>query len=317
MGEAMVRVEGLWKNFRTQSGSSGKHVGVGGPDEGVSFSVGRGEVFGLIGADGAGKTTLIRLLATLLLPDGGTATINGWDLVREFRGIRGHIGYMPGVFSLYADMTVEENLRFFSTLFNAGIRENFKLIQGIYAQIAPFRGRKASALSGGMKQKLALCCALIHAPLLLLLDEPTTGVDPVSRGELWASLRGLAAENGVTIIVSTAYMDEASLCDRVALMRAGQLFMIDTPVGICARHTDPLFSVFGGDMNGLLRVLASLRIVRRAIAFGDTHHVTLLPGNDLRNLQDALAQAGYSDVVVKPLAPSVEDSFMAFAGEEV
>lgn len=316
MGDTMVVVEGLWKNFSTLS-SAGRRVGVGGPGEGVSFSVGRGEVFGLIGADGAGKTTLIRLLATLLLPGGGAATINGWELVRDYRRIREHIGYMPGVFSLYADLTVEENLRFFATLFNARIRDNFKLIQDIYVQIAPFRGRKASALSGGMKQKLALCCALIHAPLLLLLDEPTTGVDPVSRGELWASLRRLAAQSGVTIVVSTAYMDEASLCDRVALMREGQLFMIDRPAGICARHTDPLFSVLGVDMSELLRVVSGLPIVRRAIAFGDTHHVTLLPGYGQQDLEEALSRAGHGAVEVKPLAPSVEDSFMAFAGEEV
>lgn len=316
MGDMMVSVEGLWKNFGSLS-STGRRVGVGGPDGGVSFEVERGEVFGLIGADGAGKTTLIRLLATLLMPSGGSATVNGWDLVRDYRRIREHIGYMPGVFSLYADLTVEENLRFFATLFNARIRDNFKLIQDIYTQIAPFRDRKTFALSGGMKQKVALCCALIHAPMLLLLDEPTTGVDPVSRGELWASLRSLAERNGVTIVVSTAYMDEASLCDRVALMREGQLFMIDTPAGICARHTDPLFSVLGESMSGLLRVLSSLRIVRRAIAFGDTHHVTLLPGYGQQDLEGELARAGYVGVEVKPLAPSVEDSFMAFAGEEV
>lgn len=310
MGDVMVRVEGLWKNF-----SPGHRDGVGGPDEGVSFSVARGEVFGLIGADGAGKTTLIRLIATLLMPNGGSATINGWNLVRDYRKIRQHIGYMPGVFSLYPDLSVGENLRFFATLFNTRIRDNFKLIQDIYAQIAPFRERKASALSGGMKQKLALCCALIHAPLLLLLDEPTTGVDPVSRGELWVSLRRLARNSGVTIVVSTAYMDEASLCDRVALMREGQLFMVDTPAGICARHTDPLFSVSGKNMSELLKTVSKLPIVKRAIAFGDTHHVTLLPGVDQATFERELAKAGYDAVVVKPIEPSVEDSFMAFAGE--
>lgn len=310
MGDVMVRVEGLWKNF-----SPGRRDGVGDPDEGVSFSVTRGEVFGLIGADGAGKTTLIRLIATLLMPNGGSATINGWDLVRDYRKIRQHIGYMPGVFSLYPDLSVGENLRFFATLFNTRIRDNFKLIQDIYAQIAPFRERKASALSGGMKQKLALCCALIHAPLLLLLDEPTTGVDPVSRGELWESLRRLARNSGVTIVVSTAYMDEASLCDRVALMREGQLFMVDTPAGIRARHTDPLFSVSGKNMSELLKAVSKLPSVKRAIAFGDTHHVTLRSGVDQATFENELAKAGYDAVVVKPIEPSVEDSFMAFAGE--
>lgn len=316
MGDVMLHVEGLWKNYNSSS-TPGRRDGVGGPGGGVSFSVGRGEIFGLIGADGAGKTTLIRLLATLLMPDGGLGSVNGWDLERDYRAIRAHIGYMPGVFSLYGDLTVGENLRFFSTLFNSRIKENFKLIQDIYAQIAPFRHRKAYALSGGMKQKLALCCALIHAPLLLLLDEPTTGVDPVSRTELWASLRRLADQSGVTVVVSTAYMDEASLCDRIALMREGQLFMIDTPDGIRARHTDPLFSVVGGDMNGLLKVMTNSPIVRRAIAFGDTHHVTLFPGYGQRDLEAVLLPFGELGVAVRPIHPSVEDSFMAFAGDDV
>lgn len=315
MGETMVRVEDLWKNYRSVSGTSVGR-GVGGAGGGVSFSVARGEVFGLIGADGAGKTTLIRLLATLLMPDGGRATINGWDLVRDYREIRGHIGYMPGVFSLYSDLSVGENLRFFATLYNARLRDNFKLIQDIYAQIAPFRERKAYALSGGMKQKLALCCALIHAPLLLLLDEPTTGVDPVSRDELWSSLRRLARTNGVTVVVSTAYMDEAGLCDRIALMREGRLFMLDTPAGICARHTDPLFSVVGPDMNGLLNVVRGFPFVRRVIAFGDTHHVTLFAGHGYDELAEALAGKGRGAVTIRRIAPSVEDSFMAFAGED-
>jgi ABC-type multidrug transport system ATPase subunit len=191
---------------------------------GISFSVERGEIYGMIGPDGAGKTTLFRILATLLLPDGGTATIEGLDTARDYREIRRRLGYMPGRFSLYSDMTVEENLAFFATLFGTTVAENRHLVDDIYRQIEPFRKRPAGKLSGGMKQKLALCCALIHRPSVLLLDEPTTGVDPLSRGELWEML-GRLRDQGITIVASTPYMDEAALCDRVAIVKDGDLAM--------------------------------------------------------------------------------------------
>ena len=197
----------------------------------VSFSVDRGELFGIIGPDGAGKTTLFRMLTTLLLPDGGGASVDGYDIVKDYKSIRNTIGYMPGRFSLYQDLTIEENLNFFATLFNTTIDENYHLIRDIYVQIEKFKDRRAGKLSGGMKQKLALCCALIHRPSILFLDEPTTGVDPVSRKEFWEMLRMLKGQ-GITILVSTPYMDEATRCDRIALFQSGKILTSDTPENI-------------------------------------------------------------------------------------
>ena len=197
---------------------------------GVSFEVDKGELFGIIGPDGAGKTSLFRMLTTLLLPDGGTATVDGSDIVKDYKAIRNKVGYMPGSFSLYQDLTVEENLNFFATIFNTTIEENYDLIKDIYIQIEPFKKRRAGKLSGGMKQKLALCCALIHQPCCFIFDEPTTGVDAVSRKEFWEMLKRLK-QQGITILVSTPYMDEAGLCDRVALMQEGKLLSVGTPAG--------------------------------------------------------------------------------------
>lgn len=207
--------------------------------DGVSFAVRRGEIFGLIGPDGAGKTTLFRLLTTLLRPDSGRAVVAGFDVERQYKEIRRRVGYMPGRFSLYPDLTVEENLQFFATVFGTSIRENYDLVRDIYSQIEPFRTRRAGALSGGMKQKLALSCALIHKPEVLFLDEPTTGVDPVSRRELWDMLRRLK-EQGITIVVSTPIVDEARQCDRIAFLNRGQVHGIDTPDRILTRFADIL-----------------------------------------------------------------------------
>src|ERR1700733_4306859 len=197
----------------------------------ISFSVNKGEVFGIIGPDGAGKTSIFRMLTTLLLPDGGSAIVNGFDIVKDYKKIRNTIGYMPGKFSLYQDLSIEENLNFFATVFGTTIRQNYDLIKDIYQQIEPFKDRRAGKLSGGMKQKLALCCALIHKPAVLFLDEPTTGVDVVSRKEFWEMLKRLKAQ-GITILVSTPYMDEARLCERVALIQSGKIMSIDTPANI-------------------------------------------------------------------------------------
>ena len=200
--------------------------------DGVTFGVGEGEMYGIIGPDGAGKTTLFRILATLLLPDCGTATVDGYDVRTGMRDIRRLIGYMPGRFSLYQDLSVGENLEFFASVFNTSLSRNYDMVKGIYSQLEPFRTRRAGKLSGGMKQKLALCCALIHAPRVLLLDEPTTGVDPVSRKEFWSMLQRLRHDYGITIIASTPYMDEASWCDRISLVQDGSLLRTDTPDGI-------------------------------------------------------------------------------------
>ena len=278
----------------------------------ISFAVEQGEIFGLIGPDGAGKSTLFRILTTLLLADKGTATVNGLDVVTDYKQIRTKVGYMPGRFSLYQDLSVEENLEFFATVFHTSIQENYDLIKDIYQQIEPFKKRRAGALSGGMKQKLALCCALIHRPEVLFLDEPTTGVDPVSRVEFWDMLDRLKRQ-GITILVSTPYMDEASRCDRIALVRSGECLSIDTPVGIRTSFDRRLYAVRCASMYKLLGDLREFPDTNSCFAFGDAHHLTLRrDGEDvMRRLQEYLKGKGYADVSIERLEPSVEDCFMA------
>lgn len=283
--------------------------------KGVSLEVQDGELFGLIGPDGAGKTTLFRILTTLILADKGTATVIGLDVVKDYREIRRRVGYMPGRFSLYQDLTVEENLEFFATLFNTSIEENYDLVKDIYVQIEPFRKRRAGALSGGMKQKLALCCALIHKPEVLFLDEPTTGVDPVSRKEFWEML-GRLKKQGIPIMVSTPYMDEASLCDRIALINGGTFLNIDTPEGIIDSYPETLWLVSGTQMPKLLRALRLVPQVKTAFAFGDVHHVTVEKGFEPQRLRSALAGEGFCDVEIKPIKPGIEDAFMLLAGND-
>ena len=279
---------------------------------GVSFEVQTGELFGLIGPDGAGKTTLLRILATLLLADRGEARIAGFDVVREYREIRRRIGYMPGRFSLYQDLTVEENLNFFATVFRTTVEENYHLVRDIYRQLEPFKRRRAGALSGGMKQKLALCCALIHQPQVLLLDEPTTGVDPVSRKEFWEMLHRLK-EQRITILVSTPYMDEASRCDRIALINDGRFLTLDTPQAIVRAQTDTLWAVEGEQMPRLLKALRRVPEVKSAFAFGDVHHVTVTEGFTIGQLGQALAREGFTEVVIRPIVPNIEDAYMNLA----
>src|SRR5438105_8215250 len=246
-GDGTVVVENLVKHY-------GKKKDVVTALQGISFDVNKGEIFGIIGPDGAGKTSLFRVLTTLLLPDGGAASVDGFDVVKDFKAIRNRVGYMPGRFSLYQDLTVSENLEFFATIFNTSIEENYDLIKDIYSQIEPFKDRRAGKLSGGMKQKLALSCALIHKPSVLFLDEPTTGVDAVSRKEFWEMLRRLK-QQGISILVSTPYMDEAGLCDRVALMQNGELMSVDTPQGITKAFKKPLLAVKAAKMLPLLNTL--------------------------------------------------------------
>lgn len=275
--------------------------------KGVSFSVEKGELFGIIGPDGAGKTSLFRIMTTLLLPDGGTATVDGFDVVKDYKEIRRRVGYMPGRFSLYQDLTVKENLDFFATIFNTTIEENYDLVKDIYSQIEPFRDRRAGKLSGGMKQKLALSCALIHRPTVLFLDEPTTGVDAVSRKEFWEMLRRLK-EQGITILVSTPYMDEAGLCDRVALIQSGGILGIDTPQGIVGTFRRPLLAVKSRDMLGLLAVLQSSDLVWDAYAFGEYHHV-VMKEEGAEALSAYLRKAGM-EFDLKKATPGIEDCFM-------
>ncbi|HIS10871.1 MAG TPA: ABC transporter ATP-binding protein [Candidatus Avibacteroides excrementipullorum] len=280
----------------------------------LSFTVDEGELYGIIGPDGAGKTTLFRILATLMRADKGTAEVAGCDVVKDYRKIRNIIGYMPGRFSLYQDLTVEENLKFFATVFNTTIQENYHLIEDIYKQIEPFKHRKAGKLSGGMKQKLALSCALIHKPEVLFLDEPTTGVDPVSRKEFWGMLLKLKRQ-GITILVSTPYMDEATLCDRIALMQEGRFIGTDTPQGIIAHYPDKLLAVQSDNMHKLLADLHDYQQVKSSYSFGETFHVTLRDQSPADELKAYLKQRGHSDVNIRSIAPSIEDCFMLLSNK--
>lgn len=276
----------------------------------VSFTVKPGELFGLIGADGAGKTTLFRILTTLLIPDSGKATVAGFDVVKDFKEIRKIVGYMPGKFSLYQDLSIEENLNFFATVFGTTVEENFDLIREIYVQIEPFKKRLAGKLSGGMKQKLALCCALIHEPKVLFLDEPTTGVDPVSRKEFWEML-GRLKDRGITIIVSTPYMDEAKLCDRIALIQNSQILDVDTLEGILNKNKQNLFAVKSDKMYQLLKDLRTFPETISCFAFGQKHHAQLKSGEDaFKNLLQYLEKRGHNHIEINPIMPDIEDTFI-------
>jgi ABC-2 type transport system ATP-binding protein len=276
----------------------------------TSFEVNKGEIFGLLGPDGAGKTTLMRMISTLLVPDTGTITIGNHDVVKDYKQLRQTIGYMPGKFSLYTDLTIKENLNFFATIFGTTIEANYELIKDIYSQIEPFKNRRTGKLSGGMKQKLALCCALIHKPEILILDEPTTGVDPVSRREFWDILEKLK-HTGMTVIVSTPYMDEAKRCDRIAMMIQGEIIEIDTPKNIIDKYPEILYAVKASDMFQLLKDIRSFEDTASCFTFGEYLHVTLKPGCDSNKLQSWLEIKQYSNFEFKITKPNVEDYFMS------
>lgn len=276
---------------------------------GVSFHVEKGEIFGVIGADGAGKTTLFRCLTTLLLPDSGVATVGGFDTTKDYKEIRKRVGYMPGRFSLYGDMSVEENLEFFATLFGTTIKENYFLIEDIYKFLEPFKKRRAANLSGGMKQKLALCCALIHKPEVLFLDEPTTGVDPVSRKEFWVMLKRYK-EMGITIVVSTPYMDEAVMCDRIGLIQNGSFLNIETPQQIVADFGERLFAARADDMPKLLRDLRAFDGIKSCYTFGETHHLTVQENIKEADILSYLQTLGHTDIEARVINPNIEDCYM-------
>lgn len=277
---------------------------------GISFEVNKGELFGIIGPDGAGKTSLFRILTTLLLADEGDAAVDGFDVVKEYKEIRNRVGYMPGKFSLYQDLTVAENLDFFATTFNTTIEENYHLIKDIYVQIEPFKKRRAGKLSGGMKQKLALCCALIHKPSVLFLDEPTTGVDAVSRKEFWDMLRKLK-EQQITILVSTPYMNEAGLCDRIALMQSGKVLSINTPDSIIKEFKNELFAVKAAKMLPLLNDLKNFNEAEDAYFFGAYHHVVLKHFNKENELKNYLSKYADDQLEIKKVEPDIEDCFIS------
>jgi ABC-type multidrug transport system ATPase subunit len=277
----------------------------------ISFEVEEGELFGLVGPDGAGKTTLFRLLTTLLIPDQGSLEVLGYDTVKDLKEIRDISGYMPGRFSLYQDLTVKENLDFFATIFNTSIKENYELVKDIYSQIEPFNDRRAGKLSGGMKQKLALSCALIHKPKILFLDEPTTGVDAVSRKEFWEMLRRLKAQ-GITILVSTPYMDEASLCDRVALIQEGKILALDKPDAINSRFGKNLWAIKAAKMVPLLNSLKEWSLVYSCFSFGEFYHVVFKGDAETKeSIEKYLFSKGFVNVQVDSIQPNIEDTFMA------
>lgn len=267
----------------------------------ISFDVAPGTLFGLIGPDGAGKTSLFRILTSLLLPDEGKVWVDGLDVLTDYKTLRQRIGYMPGKFSLYTDLTIQENIEFFASLFGTSFEANYDLIKDLYVQIEPFKDRRAGKLSGGMKQKLALCCALIHRPNILFLDEPTTGVDAVSRKEFWEMLQLLKAE-GITIIVSTPYMDEANLCDKVALIQAGKILQIDTPKHIVENFSKSIYAAKSPNMLQLLKKLEQDPTVEHAYPFGEFHHVVMKQHNQTMSSIDYM--------FAEKILPNIEDVFI-------
>lgn len=303
----IVSVEGLKKSY-----NKGKVQAL----RGLSFNVDEGEIFGIIGPDGAGKTSLFRILTTLLLADEGRATVDGLDVVKDYREIRKRIGYMPGRFSLYQDLTIEENMRFFATTFNTTIKENYNLVAPIYSQIEKFKTRKAGKLSGGMKQKLALSCALIHAPRILFLDEPTTGVDPVSRKEFWEMLQNLKHNHGLTIVASTPYMDEAMQCDRIAMIEDGNFLTIDSPQSIINNYSKILWAISSNRMHQLLDDLHLWENTDTAFSFGEYFHLTLKDEASPEDLHRFLESKGHQNIQIKPIEASIEDCFMALGGQQ-
>ncbi len=279
----------------------------------VSFSVKKGELFGLIGPDGAGKSTLFRLLATLLNADAGRAAVDGLDIAKDYRAIRRRVGYMPGRFSLYQDLTVEENLAFFAALFGVDMESSYELIAPVYKQIEPFRKRRAGKLSGGMKQKLALSCALIHRPSVLLLDEPTTGVDAVSRSEFWDMLSDLKSR-GISMLVSTPYMDEASRCDRIALCNEGHILGVDAPAEIVKQFSAPLYAVKAERMFELLSLVRAARGVADCYPFGECHH--LVAAADFDRTTFGKTMADMPGFEIHPTTPTIEDVFIQLMKHE-
>lgn len=299
-----VKVENLYKSYGSVQALSD-----------LSFQVEAGQIYGIIGPDGAGKTSLFRILTTLLLADKGTASVDGFDVVKDYKEIRRRIGYMPGRFSLYQDLSVEENLQFFASVFNTTIRENYHLIKDIYVQIEPFKDRKAGKLSGGMKQKLALCCALIHKPSVLFLDEPTTGVDPVSRKEFWEMLRKLK-EQEITMLVSTPYMDEASLCDKIALIQQGRFLQEATPRQIIDQFEETLWAVQSSNMHMLIAHLRSHPQVTSCFAFGEVHHVTIQGTLPVDEMKQYLHNLGHTQIRIESIRPVIEDCYMVLAQKQ-
>ena len=284
--------------------------------KGVSLDIRPNELFGFIGPDGAGKTTLFRILTSLILPDKGTGKVGDFDIVKDYRKIRKEVGYMPGRFSLYGDLTVEENLQFYARLFHTTIKENYDLIEDVYKQIEPFKKRRAADLSGGMKQKLALSCALIHKPRLLILDEPTTGVDAISRKEFWALLKSMQ-QKGITLLVSTPYMDEAALCDRVALMQEGEVLTVDTPDNIVNSFSGNILAVQTDRMHPLLHDLLEMNATDQVYRFGAFIHLVTQdnPAACEKKIRSSLEAKGHQKIHIEQQEATIEDCFLALMNQ--
>lgn len=294
----MVKVENISKSFKKVQALND-----------VSFHAEKGELFGIIGPDGAGKTTLFRIMTTLTIPDNGSVLINNRSILKDYMEIRKNIGYMPGRFALYQDLTVEENLNFFASVFNTTIEENYHLVKGIYSHIAPFKNRKAGKLSGGMKQKLALSCALIHKPEVLFLDEPTTGVDPVSRKEFWDMLYDLKKME-ITIIVSTPYMDEASRCDRIALIKNGAFIDVDTPENIINNFKQTLIALKADNMRQLLKDVRKCSQIKSAFAFGAEIHAVIDDEDKIEDINNQLKNLDHKNIEIYRISPAIEDCYI-------
>ncbi len=294
----MIRIDNISKHFDQTKALSN-----------VTLQINENELFGLIGADGSGKTTLMRILVSVMLPNKGSVSINNIDVVKNYKQIRKMVGYMPGRFSLYADLSVEENLAFYASVFGTSIKENYYLIENIYKQIEPFKNRRAGKLSGGMKQKLALCCALIHKPEILVLDEPTTGVDAVSRKEFWEMLAQLKKYN-ITIIVSTPYMDEANLCDRVALIQEGKILAVDAPDSITRIYGKTIFKVRANETYRLLKTLKAWEYTNSVFPFGQYLHLTVKPDTPKDQIEFFLNENSFSDIKIEESFSNIEDVFI-------
>lgn len=300
----MIKIDNLKKSY-------GDTVAV----DNITIHVRKGQLFGLIGPDGAGKTSLFRMLTSLLIPDEGSAEIMGHDTVKDYRKVREILGYMPERFSLYMDLSVEENLNFFATVFNTTIEENYHLIKDIYQILEPFKDRRAGDLSGGMKQKLALCCALIHNPEVLLLDEPTTGVDPVSRKEFWEMLKNLQSK-GFTTFVSTPFLDDAELCDEVALIQNGKILDMDSPQNIANKFPHKLWSISALNNYKLLRALDDFSNKVSAFAFGNSVHLATNKDIEKEEIKEFLDKNITYDYKIELIKPNIEDAFMDLMSED-
>jgi ABC-type multidrug transport system ATPase subunit len=299
-------------NYSIETKGISKNYGETRALDNISLQIPKGELFGIIGPDGGGKSSLFHVLTTLVLPDNGSARVMGADIIKDYTYIRRNLGYMPGSNSVYNDLSIEENLKFYATVYGSTLKESYDIIRDIYVQIEPFKSRPAGKLSGGMKQKLALCCAIIHKPELLILDEPTTGVDAVSRREFWDTIKKLNTE-GMSIIASTPYMDEARMCSHISLMQGGKILATDTPDHLPTTYPKPLYAVSSNDFYRLLLDLQDWHETFSVFTFGQYLHFT--PNNnqfEMNALRVYLEEKKHQQIYIEGIRATIEDCFMYF-----